>query len=59
MARDLRRSCAMKLPSLSTRASLGVAGLTVAALFFAALNRLDLVLYNPSASLEPGFYLRV
>ncbi|MEX1251557.1 MAG: S26 family signal peptidase [Hyphomonas sp.] len=49
----------MRLPILSTRAGLGVAGLAVAALGFAALISHGLVLYNPSASLEPGFYVRV
>lgn len=48
----------MKLRSFSTRASLGFAGLAVAALCFAVLNGQGLVLYNPSASLEPGFYVR-
>ncbi|HRJ02687.1 MAG TPA: S26 family signal peptidase [Hyphomonas sp.] len=48
----------MKSGSLSTQASLGVAGLAVAALSFAVLNQQGLVLYNPSSSLEPGFYVR-
>ena len=48
----------MKSGSLSTQASLGVAGLSVAALSFAVLNQQGLVLYNPSASLDPGFYVR-
>lgn len=48
----------MKSGSLSTNTSLGVAGLAVAALSFAVLNQQGLVLYNPSASLEPGFYVR-
>jgi type IV secretory pathway protease TraF len=48
----------MKHRSFSTHASLGVAGLAVAALSFAMLNRHGLVLFNPSASLEPGFYIR-
>ena len=48
----------MKFGSLSTYTSLGVAGLAVAALSFAVLNRQGLVLYNPSSSLEPGFYVR-
>jgi type IV secretory pathway protease TraF len=48
----------MKFGSLSSQASLGVAGLAVAALSFAVLNQQGLVLYNPSASLEPGFYVR-
>ena len=48
----------MKSGSLSTHASLCVAGLAAAALSFAVLNQQGLVLYNPSASLEPGFYVR-
>ena len=48
----------MKSGSFSTQASLGVAGLAVAALSFAVLNQQGLVLYNPSSSLEPGFYVR-
>lgn len=48
----------MKSGSFSTQASLGVAGLAVAALSFTVLNQQGLVLYNPSASLEPGFYVR-
>lgn len=48
----------MKSGSLSTHTSLGIAGLAVAALSFAVLNQQGLVLYNPSASLEPGFYVR-
>ncbi len=58
MARDLRRTRAMRPRLFSTRASLGVAGLAVAALGFAALISHGLVLYNPSASLKPGFYVR-
>ncbi len=49
----------MKPRSLSSRASLGAAAIAVAALSFAALSRQDVVLYNPSASLEPGFYIWV
>ncbi len=48
----------MKSGSLSTQASLGVAGLAVAALSFAVLNQHGVVLYNPSSSLEPGIYVR-
>jgi type IV secretory pathway protease TraF len=48
----------MKSGSFSTHASLGIAGLAVAALSFAVLNQQGLVLYNPSSSLEPGFYVR-
>ncbi len=48
----------MKSGSFSTHASIGVAGLAVAALSFAVLNQQGLVLYNPSSSLEPGFYVR-
>ncbi len=48
----------MKSGSLSTHASLGVAGLAVAALSFAVLNQQGVVLYNPSSSLEPGLYVR-
>lgn len=58
VAWDLRCDGAMKLGSFSTHASLGVAGLAVAAISFAVLNQQGLVLYNPSASLEPGFYVR-
>lgn len=48
----------MKSGSFSTHASLGVAGLAVASLSFAVLNQQGLVLYNPSSSLERGFYVR-
>lgn len=48
----------MKSGSLSTNTSLGVAGLAVAALSFAVLNQQGLILYNPSSSLERGFYVR-
>ncbi len=48
----------MKRPTLSVRASLGWAALAALGLAAASLNTSDLVLYNPSASLEPGFYVR-
>jgi type IV secretory pathway protease TraF len=59
MARDLPRPEAMTLRSFSSRASLGAAAIAVAALSFAAFGKQDMVLYNPSASLQPGFYVRV
>lgn len=57
MARDLRGSGAKKRPTLSECASLGWTALAVAGLAAASLNTSDLVLYNPSASLEPGIYV--
>ena len=48
----------MKRPTLSVRASLGWAALAALGLAAASLNTSDLVLYNHSASLEPGFYVR-
>jgi type IV secretory pathway protease TraF len=47
----------MKRPILSVRASLGWAGLAALGLAAASLNTSDLVLYNPSVSLEPGLYV--
>ena len=43
--------------SQSVRASLGCAGLAAPGLAAASLNTSDLVLHNPSASLEPVFYV--
>ena len=48
----------MRPNTFSFRASLVLAGLALAALGIAALTQFELVLYNPTASLERGFYIR-
>jgi len=58
LARDLLTQCLMKPKAFSLHASLVLAGLVLAALGVAARTQLDLILYNPTKSLEPGFYIR-
>jgi ribonuclease PH len=48
----------MRPNTFSFRSSLVLAGLALAALGIAALTQFELVLYNPTASLERGFYIR-
>lgn len=58
LARDLLTQCLMMPKNFSLRASLVLAGFALAALGVAALTQLDFILYNPTKSLEPGFYMR-
>jgi type IV secretory pathway protease TraF len=48
----------MKRPGFYSRASLAAGGAAIAALGFAALSPNDVLLYNPSNSLQPGVYIR-
>jgi type IV secretory pathway protease TraF len=50
--------CHVRPNTFSFRASLVLAGLALAASGIAALTQYELVLYNPTASLERGFYIR-
>lgn len=58
MARDLRVGAAMPAPKLSSRAKTLVLAGVLAGIGLAVLQPQDLVLYNPSPSIAPGFYIR-
>jgi len=58
MAWDLRVDAAMPAPTLSSRAKLLVLACLLAGAGLAVLRPQDLILYNPTASLEQGFYIR-
>ena len=58
MAQDLRIGAAMPAPTLSSRAKVLVLACVLAGTGLAVLRPRDLILYNPTASLEQGFYIR-
>ena len=58
MAQDLRIGAAMPAPTLSSRAKVLVLTCVLAGTGLAVLRPRDLILYNPTASLEQGFYIR-
>ena len=58
MAQDLRIGAAMPAPTLSSRAKVLVLTCVLAGIGLAVLRPRDLILYNPTGSLEQGFYIR-
>ncbi|MBA3067828.1 MAG: hypothetical protein FP825_05020 [Hyphomonas sp.] len=58
MAQDLRVGLAMPALKLSSRAKVPVFACVLAGIGLAVLRPQEIILYNPTASLEPGFYIR-
>lgn len=58
MAQDLRVGTQMSAPTLSSRAKTLILAGVLAGIGLAVLQPQDLVLYNPSPSIAPGFYIR-
>ena len=58
MAQDLRTHAAMPAPTLSSRAKVLVLACVLVGIGLAVLRPRDLILYNPTGSLEQGFYIR-